>query len=266
MYLKLLNITLIRYIKFLHLSDILKTYIKEYKIKDNEPLFQKEDKDFYSSASFGRIVGDLFEKILGKRLHLNLIRHSYISHFLENPDLTLTYLKEKATEQAHKWFTQKRYQRMGIRDIQSIRDTLKAGGLYEGDEATDEKDGDEDDDENQQTVQQTTTPTVQQTTTQTVQQTTKPTTTTTTKPTTSKSDDDDSDSDDSDDSNKGFTTVVSKKSKRAIAEALRRSKLTDAQRAAENKIKADRQRKNEMENKNDKNNYYLKKYILDIYK
>ena len=200
------------------LASILKDYIKEYKIKDDKPLFPKENGDFYDPSSFGRIVGDVFEKVLlGKRLHLNLIRHSFISKFLASQgEYDIDIVKRVATSMAHRDFTQQRYKRFIKRvelkqPSEKENDILKEGDFYEGD-----------DDEIMSDIDETNEP--------------QPVAKKITKQTITNTDNDDSDD--------GFqpSSTLNRKSKRAEQEARRRANMTEAEREAERKKNAERQR------------------------
>jgi len=166
--------------------------------------------------------------LLGKRLHLNLIRHSFISKFLANQgEYDIDIVKRVATSMAHRDFTQQRYKRFIKRvelkqPSEKENDILKEGDFYEGD-----------DDELMSDVEEINEP--------------QPVIKKSTKQTITNTDNDDYDDDDDDDDNDdddGFqpSSALNRKSKRAQQEAKRRANMTEAQKDAERKKNAERQR------------------------
>lgn len=65
------------------LKQILKEYIKEYKIQFGKPLFPNSKGDFYSNY-VSSVVSKAFEKASGKRITVNIIRHSYVVEQLKH--------------------------------------------------------------------------------------------------------------------------------------------------------------------------------------
>lgn len=91
------------------LAEILDKHIKEAKLQDGDFLFGKTPTTEYKS--FSNQITKIFKQHLGKNISVNLLRHSYISNFLKQPDLTVAARKEVGNKMAHSIETQLKYQR-----------------------------------------------------------------------------------------------------------------------------------------------------------
>ena len=108
----------------------LEDYLTKEDLAPAEPLFPNKDGGFYSSTS--AIIGDLFEKLTGKRAHVNILRHARIVDFLsQDPRPSANEKKELARQMGHSVNMQAGYDRIDA-DGQEIDD--------------DDDDDDEDDD------------------------------------------------------------------------------------------------------------------------
>jgi len=63
------------------LSKTLKRYIQNTKINNGDYLFGNSNNEEYSN--FGEVVSKIFKKAVGKKVSANLIRHAYVSYYLQ---------------------------------------------------------------------------------------------------------------------------------------------------------------------------------------
>ena len=94
------------------LKTILQKYIREYDYGDNDVLFGDNRGNPYKN--FSNVVSSTFKKYTNKALSVNLLRHSFISDFLNKPKLTMKERKEVAEAMAHSVMTALKYSRVDI--------------------------------------------------------------------------------------------------------------------------------------------------------
>lgn len=97
------------------LAVVLQKYIKSAKLKENNPLFGTKRGTHY--ATFSRQISDAFEPHVGKRLTANLLRHSFVSNFLNKKNLTMAQRKEAARKMSHSLVAQLSYSRVNIDEL-----------------------------------------------------------------------------------------------------------------------------------------------------
>ena len=117
------------------LNKLLKTYIKSGKIKDGDLLFPNASGDVYKS--FSSEISNAFFKASGKRIGVNIIRHIWISKFLEKTR-TVEEKEAFANQLGHDEQTQKFYLRVDApkNKNEDIDDAIKRK-FYEDDEKDD---------------------------------------------------------------------------------------------------------------------------------
>ena len=96
------------------LSNILKAYILSSKLQENDFLFGTAKNTPYDS--FSRTVSSTFKKYTGKALSANLLRHSFVSNFLNRKNLSHKMKLDVATMMAHSITMQSKYNRIDIND------------------------------------------------------------------------------------------------------------------------------------------------------
>jgi hypothetical protein len=80
--------TVSRYGQFVHdslppsLAKVLATYIRDADLADGDQLFPANGGAAYSPSAFSTLVGNVFDRVTGKRTTVNILRHSAITHFL----------------------------------------------------------------------------------------------------------------------------------------------------------------------------------------
>jgi hypothetical protein len=95
------------------LDQALQTYIEDDKLKMNMPLFGNNKGELYNPGAFSNIVGKLFEKVLGVRASINILRHSAITHFLSTKR-TVKEREDYAREMSHSIALQMLYDRQDV--------------------------------------------------------------------------------------------------------------------------------------------------------
>jgi hypothetical protein len=95
------------------LDQALQTYIEDDKLKMNMPLFGNNKGELYNPGAFSNIVGKLFEKVLGVRASINILRHSAITHFLSTKR-TVKEREDYAKEMSHSIALQMLYDRQDV--------------------------------------------------------------------------------------------------------------------------------------------------------
>lgn len=93
------------------LADILRSHIKENKIKSGDPIFGTQKNKYYKS--FSSNVSSAFKKVTGKRISINLLRHSFISSYLKK-QRSLTERKKIARFMGNSITTQDKYVRIDL--------------------------------------------------------------------------------------------------------------------------------------------------------
>lgn len=94
------------------LASVLGDYIENNSLGIGDILFPSRTKDVYTEGSFSRFIGDVFQRALGKRLTVNDLRHSLVTHFLKQPNLTVADKKAFATQLGHGMLSQALYNRI----------------------------------------------------------------------------------------------------------------------------------------------------------
>lgn len=93
------------------LSNILKKYITTNDIKPGDVIFPNSDGKYFKN--FAQSVIKVFKRVSGKRISVNLIRHSFISDFLKkNP--TTNQKKRVALHMGHSQETQSLYNKIDL--------------------------------------------------------------------------------------------------------------------------------------------------------
>ena len=77
------------------------------------PLFGNNKGELYNPGAFSNIVGKLFEKVLGVRASINILRHSAITHFLSTKR-TVKEREDYAKEMSHSIALQMLYDRQDV--------------------------------------------------------------------------------------------------------------------------------------------------------
>ena len=92
------------------LQGALKAYIKEQKLTENgQDLFYRDNSKKPYGSDFSSVVSKLFEKVTGKGMSVNILRHSFITYFLsKRPDDI--FRAEAAFQMAHSVEIQKKYE------------------------------------------------------------------------------------------------------------------------------------------------------------
>lgn len=103
------------------LSVILKPYILTLQI--GKYLFPTESGKPYTESGFSTLVSELFSRIHGTKLTVNLIRQSVVSHFLSIPNTTMAEKKEFARLMAHS---------VGVQGLYNKIDTSGSGKKRRG--------------------------------------------------------------------------------------------------------------------------------------
>jgi hypothetical protein len=98
------------------LSNLLTRFIKESNIKNGEALFGNDEKKHYTDGGFSNMIGDLFLKVTGKRMAINILRHSAITHFLGSKKRSVKEREDYAKEMGHSISMQSLYERLDIDD------------------------------------------------------------------------------------------------------------------------------------------------------
>ena len=117
------------------LNKLLKIYIKSGKIKDGDLIFGKTKTEIYKN--FSTEISNAFFKASGKRITVNIIRHIWISKFLEKTR-TVEEKEAFANQLGHDEQTQKFYLRVDApkNKNEDIDDAIKRK-FYENDEKDD---------------------------------------------------------------------------------------------------------------------------------
>ena len=119
------------------LSNILKNYIQVADLKFGDALFGKlNTNDHYTPSSFASLVADVFYKLYNVKLHCNILRHSRISTFLKQPNLTYEDKENFAFKCAHSILTASLYLRVDEKDTEeySRKIELNPDDILERDE------------------------------------------------------------------------------------------------------------------------------------
>lgn len=90
-----------------HLVKVLKRYLERYEIPDNTPLFPHRRGG--SHPNFSRVVSDVFRRHTGRSISVDLLRHAYITMYLDNRP-TLNERSELARQMAHSLRQQAEYE------------------------------------------------------------------------------------------------------------------------------------------------------------
>jgi len=93
------------------LRQILKTYIQKSKLTSGEFLFTTKSGGFHTN--FTTIVSDVFNKLTGRRIGVDALRHMFISNFLSSRR-SIHALQEMATAMGHSIGVQKKYDRIDL--------------------------------------------------------------------------------------------------------------------------------------------------------
>lgn len=93
------------------LADQLATYIKKDKLKNGNPLFGTQKKNYYKN--FTTQIQDAYQSLAGKPLTINLLRHAYITDFLSTKR-TPAQRRKLANQMAHSVEQQNLYDRIDI--------------------------------------------------------------------------------------------------------------------------------------------------------
>lgn len=93
------------------LHRIFLKHIQSSDIKKGDPIFPTKTGLYHAGSAFTKLLSDTFEKVLGKRLTFNSLRHSFIIDFLDKKK-TLNQKKRMAKRLAHSVSTQAMYDRM----------------------------------------------------------------------------------------------------------------------------------------------------------
>lgn len=93
------------------LASILRKYINDASMSAGEFLFQYKGD---MVKPFSRLVIDTFKKYTGKAVSVNILRHSFITNFLNKPNLSIAKRREVATAMAHSVSMQDKYMRIDI--------------------------------------------------------------------------------------------------------------------------------------------------------
>jgi integrase len=94
------------------LASVLKTYIEGNGFAINDYLFGKSPTEPYKS--FSTQVSEVFKKYTSKSISVNMLRHSYITWFLQKKNLSLTDKKIVATAMGHSITMQDKYNRINL--------------------------------------------------------------------------------------------------------------------------------------------------------
>jgi len=97
------------------LATILQKYITDYDYDDDDILFGTKKGGVQSG--FSAVVARTFKKYTNKAVSANLIRHSFISDFLDKPKLSLGQRKKVANAMGHSISTQLKYSRVDIESL-----------------------------------------------------------------------------------------------------------------------------------------------------
>jgi len=82
------------------LKNIIMTYVREKKIKNNQLLFPKNNSDIHSADSFSKHITSLFKTITGKSINNNLWRHIVATN-LSDKNYSMNAREIKAKEMGH---------------------------------------------------------------------------------------------------------------------------------------------------------------------
>jgi site-specific recombinase XerD len=93
------------------LSDILKTYIDNQGLELGSPLFPTASDDYYKN--FSEVVTNTFKKYTNKNINVNLLRHAYITNFL-NVKRSINDKKDLSRLMGHSISTQSKYDRVDL--------------------------------------------------------------------------------------------------------------------------------------------------------
>ena len=105
------------------LNGLLKTYIKSSKIKDGELMFGKTKTEVFKN--FSNEIINAFFKASGKKIGVDIIRHIWISKFLEKPR-TIEEKENFAMQMGHDEQTQSLYMRIDAPKNEDDDDAIKA--------------------------------------------------------------------------------------------------------------------------------------------
>lgn len=98
------------------LSGLLSDYVRERGFSEGAVLFPKDDGSMFKASSFGARVKALFLRVTEKGVGINVLRHSYISHALDQKQghgiLSGNQRSSIARAMSHNVLTQAEYQRI----------------------------------------------------------------------------------------------------------------------------------------------------------
>jgi integrase len=92
------------------LLKILKDYVRGYNLSDGAFLFPNRNGDAYTS--FSGVVSKTFLKYYGKALSPNLLRHSFVTDFLNTPNISMGERRAVALAMGHSLGMQLMYFRL----------------------------------------------------------------------------------------------------------------------------------------------------------
>ena len=95
------------------LAVVLADYIRSASLNYGDILFGTKSKKYYKN--FSEVVSNTFKKYSGKKLSVNLLRHSYISDIMKK-NLSTNNKNIIAREMGHNFITQASYNRIGLGD------------------------------------------------------------------------------------------------------------------------------------------------------
>ena len=111
------------------LSKVLSGYIEVADLKFGDALFGKlGTNNHYTPSSFASLVADVFHKLYSVKLHINVIRHSRISTFLKQPNLTYEDKEIFAEKCAHSMLTSSLYLRVDEQDADGYSKKIELNG------------------------------------------------------------------------------------------------------------------------------------------
>ena len=110
------------------LKKLLADWIKERKIQPGEPMFPKGNskvKDYYAENGFGDLIKRAFKSAGFSDIGVNVLRHSIVSNFYEQPRLTENMKNNLARDMGHDRSTQGRYNRLPPVNDKNYKKRLK---------------------------------------------------------------------------------------------------------------------------------------------
>ena len=105
------------------LTSILKNYITQFNIQNNDPLFfTSNQKNVYQQGSFSTFVSNVFSKDYKQKITINLLRHIYISEFWsKNSNSSISVKKSFSKSVGNDISTNESYKKF-IKDIENEND------------------------------------------------------------------------------------------------------------------------------------------------